>query len=69
MAVYDKWIHGLWDQTFWKTIVFIFTSGLSGELPFIPLLHLPGQAAAVTGKLSGWVALPRTVPSSPWCAW
>lgn len=69
MAIYDKWIRRLWDQTFWKTIVYIFASGLSGELPFIPLLCLQGQGAAVRGKLSGWVAVPRTVSSSPWCAW
>jgi len=69
MAIYDKLIRGLWDKTFRKTIVFIFASGLSGELPFIPLLRLPGHGAAVTGKLCGWVAVPRTVSSPPWCAW
>lgn len=69
MPIYDKWLCGLWYQTFWKTIVFIFASGLPGELPFMPLLCLPAQGAAVIGKLSGWVAVPKTVSSFPWCAW
>lgn len=29
----------------------------------------PLAGTAVTGKLSVWVAVPRTFSSSPWCAW
>lgn len=46
-----------------------FTSGLSGELIFIPLLHVPGAGTAVTEKLSVRVAVPRIFSSSLWCAW
>lgn len=62
MAIYDKLIRGIQDQTFLKTIVFIFASGLSGELPFMPLLCLPGWGAAVTRTVTAGWQLPGQFP-------